>query len=248
VAGKLHKKYIGKTLELNTAKLEEIAEALNTPPQPRVTDKVTHRVDNLVTHEMAGDTEADRLTALEQQVQALQESLETLRSIVLGKHEDLSSSGELSEPDEALGGQLPIDLDNLRVDNEYLKKKLAEKRDTIDCLNWGTEALNEQLAKLQVENQRLENDLGNLQAELAKQKDDYAAQLAISRQFYQEAQELRSQIEKLKTENEALRNTPLVVEFELPEASVLLNRLKAKRKKATASLADVEAILEILEG
>jgi hypothetical protein len=31
VAGKLHKKYIGKSLELNTAKLEEIAEALNTP-------------------------------------------------------------------------------------------------------------------------------------------------------------------------------------------------------------------------
>ena len=35
--------------------------------------------------------------------------------------------------------------------------------------------------------------------------------------------------------------------LELPEASVLLNRLKAKRKKATASLADIEAILEILE-
>jgi hypothetical protein len=31
VAGKLHKKYIGKSSELSTAKLEEIAEALNTP-------------------------------------------------------------------------------------------------------------------------------------------------------------------------------------------------------------------------
>jgi hypothetical protein len=35
--------------------------------------------------------------------------------------------------------------------------------------------------------------------------------------------------------------------LELPEASVLLNKLKAKRKKSTASLADVDAILEILE-
>jgi hypothetical protein len=36
--------------------------------------------------------------------------------------------------------------------------------------------------------------------------------------------------------------------FKLPEAPDLLNRLKAKRKKkATASLADIEAILEILE-
>jgi hypothetical protein len=41
VAGKLHKKYIGKGIELSTAKLEEIAEALNTLPQPRVTGKVT---------------------------------------------------------------------------------------------------------------------------------------------------------------------------------------------------------------
>jgi hypothetical protein len=35
--------------------------------------------------------------------------------------------------------------------------------------------------------------------------------------------------------------------LELPEVSVLLNKLKAKRKKSTASLADVDAILEILE-
>jgi hypothetical protein len=37
-------------------------------------------------------------------------------------------------------------------------------------------------------------------------------------------------------------------EFDLPEAADLLNRLKAKRKKkVTASLTDIEAILEILE-
>jgi hypothetical protein len=35
--------------------------------------------------------------------------------------------------------------------------------------------------------------------------------------------------------------------LELPKASVLLNKLKAQRKKSTASLADVDAILEILE-
>jgi hypothetical protein len=34
---------------------------------------------------------------------------------------------------------------------------------------------------------------------------------------------------------------------DLPDAATLLNKLKAKRKKATASLADIEAILEILE-
>ncbi|MEG4144025.1 hypothetical protein [Microcoleus sp. Pol7_B1] len=37
-------------------------------------------------------------------------------------------------------------------------------------------------------------------------------------------------------------------EIELPEAADLLNRLKAKRKKSTTTLADIEAILEMIEG
>jgi LuxR family maltose regulon positive regulatory protein len=88
VAGKLHKKYIGKGAELSTAKLEEIAETLNTPPQPRVTDKVaevTQTGNRLVTDRVTDNCTADRLTALELQVQALQESLEALRSALPGK-------------------------------------------------------------------------------------------------------------------------------------------------------------------
>jgi LuxR family maltose regulon positive regulatory protein len=85
VAGKLHKKYIGKGVELSTAKLEEIAEALNTPPQPRVTGKVTETGNQLVTDKVTENCSADRLTALELQVQALQESLEALRSALPGK-------------------------------------------------------------------------------------------------------------------------------------------------------------------
>jgi hypothetical protein len=37
-------------------------------------------------------------------------------------------------------------------------------------------------------------------------------------------------------------------EIELLEAADLLNRLKAKRKKSAATLADIEAILEMIEG
>jgi hypothetical protein len=85
VAGKLHKKYIGKGAELSTAKLEGIAEALNTPPQPRVTGKVTETGYHLVTDKVTENCSADRLTALELQVQALQESLEALRSALPGK-------------------------------------------------------------------------------------------------------------------------------------------------------------------
>ena len=62
----------------------------------------------------------------------------------------------------------------------------------------------------------------------------------------------------LKAENRRLQNlvsdmriepyhTPRP-EIELPEAADLLNRLKAKRKKSAATLADIEAILEMIEG
>jgi hypothetical protein len=59
--------------------------------------------------------------------------------------------------------------------------------------------------------------------------------------------QLLIELSKLQTELEAYKKQQPASEFELPEAPELLNRLKAKRKKATASLADIEAILEILE-
>jgi hypothetical protein len=77
VAGKLHKRYIGATSSLSIPKLEEIAEALNTPQQTRVTEIVTVPV----TYKPADD----ELAALKAQVQALQESLEALRNELLGK-------------------------------------------------------------------------------------------------------------------------------------------------------------------
>jgi hypothetical protein len=51
----------------------------------------------------------------------------------------------------------------------------------------------------------------------------------------------------LQAELEAYRQQP-VAEFELPEPADLLNRLKAKREKSRADLADVTKILEILGG
>jgi hypothetical protein len=87
VAGKLHKKYIGKSSELSTAKLEEIAEALNIPQQPRVTqitDTVT-QVTETNSQRVAGTVSIEDFTALKSQVQALQESLEALRGELPGK-------------------------------------------------------------------------------------------------------------------------------------------------------------------
>ena len=177
----------------------------------------------------------------------------------------MSDSPELLKPDEVTDGELQIELGNLRTENESLHQKLAKSRDVIEELNTGTEVLNEQLAatnqtiellkqelaentryytarlneagatlgtfkdKLeaaQAKNQRLQNDLGNSQAQVA---------------------ELREQLAAERTEREENKKSA-PVEKDLPEAADLLNKLKAKRKKSKTDLADLEAILELLQG
>jgi uncharacterized protein YaiL (DUF2058 family) len=58
--------------------------------------------------------------------------------------------------------------------------------------------------------------------------------------------EVRSQLETVQAENEALKTNHPATELEPLEASKLLNRLKANPKKASASLADIEALLEMM--
>jgi hypothetical protein len=75
-------------------------------------------------------------------------------------------------------------------------------------------------------------DTAQLQVELDSIRANYDALLETSTRV---TAKLREEVRRLRSA------------LELPEASVLLNKLKAKRKKSTASLADVDAILEILE-
>jgi hypothetical protein len=75
-------------------------------------------------------------------------------------------------------------------------------------------------------------DTAQLQAELESIRANYDALLETSARV---TAKLRDEVDRLRSA------------LELPEASVLLNKLKAKRKKSTASLADIDAILEILE-
>jgi hypothetical protein len=75
-------------------------------------------------------------------------------------------------------------------------------------------------------------DTAKIQVELESLRANYDALLETSARV---TAKLREEVRRLRSA------------LELPEASVLLNKLKAKRKKSTASLADVDAILEILE-
>ena len=85
----------------------------------------------------------------------------------------------------------------------------------------------DKLAVAQAKNQRLHNDLNSLQAQVA---------------------ELRSQLETERASREEITNlAPIAIGVEFPDAATILSQLRAKRKKSKTDLADLEAILEIIE-
>jgi len=91
----------------------------------------------------------------------------------------------------------------------------------------------DEVEAVRVENRRLHIELGNSASEKELLK--------------QELVEVRSQLAAERAEREENKKSA-PVEKDLPEAADLLNKLKAKRKKTKTDLADLEAILELLEG
>jgi uncharacterized protein (DUF3084 family) len=97
---------------------------------------------------------------------------------------------------------------------------------------------------VRAENQRLHTELGNSESEKELLK--------------QELVELRSQLETERADREEIEaklsekkqnSAPAATLFEklTPDAATILSQLRAKRKKSPVSLADIGAILEILE-
>jgi archaellum component FlaC len=101
------------------------------------------------------------------------------------------------------------------------------------------------------------DEIGLLTQELEDAKSSYEALLEssthVTNKLRLEVQELRSQLEQERADREQVETELAEVKQnsttarKLPEAADLLNRLKTRRKKSTASLADLEVILEIIE-
>jgi chromosome segregation ATPase len=196
----------------------------------------------------------------------------------------LSDSPELLKPNpEVTDSELQIEIGNLRAENESLRQKFAESRDTIETLTRGTEALNEQLAtanqaiterndsieslkqelaentryyaarlneagatigtlkdKLeaaQAKNQRLKNDSSNSQAEIVELRSQLEAERVDHKQIEVEFSQLKQNFAPAAT----------LLEKSTPDVATILSQLRVKRKKSPVSLADIEAILEIIE-
>jgi uncharacterized coiled-coil DUF342 family protein len=115
---------------------------------------------------------------------------------------------------------------------------------------------------VEVTESELQTKLGNLKTENETLKADYAKLLEssnhVTNKLRQEVQELRSQLEterasreEIETELSELKqnSAPAATLSEklTPDAATILSQLRAKRKKSPVSLADIEAILEIIE-
>jgi chromosome segregation ATPase len=90
----------------------------------------------------------------------------------------------------------------------------------------------DKLAAAKAKNQRLQNDLNNSQAQVAELRSQLQKELASH-------EEIETKLSNLKQKS--------ATASELPEVADLYNQLKAKRKKSSVSLADVELILEMIE-
>jgi DNA repair exonuclease SbcCD ATPase subunit len=323
ISGKVRKKYIGKSSDVSIAKLEEIAEALEVPPVPRV-NKVAEalevppvpRVNKVaevaqevaeVAQEVAevaqevAEVAQDRLTALELEVAMLRQAVQALQEALPGKSE-AGDSEELPKVDSEVAEELQNELSNLPPEPEhieFLKRLVAKKDPLISSDLW------QEIERLKERNRQLRLKIGaerresiekisdledwnkgltrrvqekqarldELEAQLEQARNDYASLLEsstyVTNKLRDETQGLRSQLEqeradreKLQKEFNELNERHLARVFvaealqneksataskDLPEAADLYNQLKTRRKKSSASLADVELILEMIE-
>ena len=124
---------------------------------------------------------------------------------------------------------------------ESLKQELAENtRYYVARLNEAGATIGifkDKLEAVQAKKQRLQNDLGNSQAEVIELRSQLETERASREEIETELSE--------KKQNSAPTTT--LPEKLTPNAATILSQLRARRKKSKTDLADLEAILEILE-
>jgi chromosome segregation ATPase len=106
--------------------------------------------------------------------------------------------------------------------------------------------LHNELCYLRSENESLRQELKATNKQLAEWDKELDQLHARNGDLGLEVQMLQSELEAVKSDRPEIQEAvPTVADF--PEPADLLNRLKARRKKSGANLADMEVVLEILE-
>lgn len=102
-----------------------------------------------------------------------------------------------------------------------------------------------QIAMLQSNHDELEDSHEAVKREYATLLE---SSTAVTNKLRQELAEVRSQLATERADRKAIKNSaPIAIAVEFPEPAVILSQLRTKRKKSKADLADIEAILELLE-
>jgi len=101
----------------------------------------------------------------------------------------------------------------------------------------------------QLETERADRE--EMETELSKEKYNYSTLVIISQQFNQQLSDREAELAELRSENSELQQK-LAIARELsteplPDAATILSHLRGKRKKSTVTLADIDAILGIIE-
>ena len=120
--------------------------------------------------------------------------------------------------------------EELTENTRYYTGRLNEAGATIGIFK-------DKLAAAQAKNQRLHNDLNNLQTQLAELRSQIETERALRR-------EIQAGLSELK---QISAPTAKLSEKLTLDAATILSQLRARRKKSKTDLADLEAILEILE-
>jgi len=120
--------------------------------------------------------------------------------------------------------------EELTENTRYYTGRLNEAGATIGLFK-------DKLAVAQAKNQRLHNDLNSLQAQVAELRPQLQKERADREEIEAELSELKQNSAPTATLSEKLT----------PDVTTILSQLRARRKKSKTDLADLEAILEILE-
>jgi len=120
--------------------------------------------------------------------------------------------------------------EELTENTRYYTGRLNEAGATIGTFK-------DKLAAAQAKNQRLHNDLNSLQAQVTELRSQLQKDRAAREEIEAPLSELKQNSAPVATLSEKLT----------PDAATVLSQLRARRKKSKTDLADLQAILEILE-
>ena len=164
----------------------------------------------------------------------------------------MSDSPELLKPDTGVTDselriELPNSISELQNENQQLRTELGNSEAENEKLRTDYAAL---LESSTVVTNKLREEVRELRSQLEAEKRNWEELDDTEETCTELRGELADREEKLAaalSEVSDLKQKSAAASKDLPEAADLLNQLRTRRKKFSASLADVELILEMIE-